>query len=106
MRLAIFKYIHRYYASVSKQQTNNEDVVTIALEIRNYLSAHPNAVDSLEGITKWWLTRQRYEEAVSQVQKALDSLVAESVISKRVVADGRVIYANVATEINEKDKSS
>lgn len=81
-------------------------MVTIAQEIKNYLMAHPNAADSREGIVKWWLTRQRYEEALGQVQIALDQLVAEGVISKRRAADGKVVYASAEKGANEQGKSS
>jgi len=87
------------------EQKNKDEVVAIALEIKNYLKAHPNAVDSLEGITKWWLTRQRYEEAESLVQKALNILLTENSISKQQVVDGRVVYGNTEKEFKEKSNS-
>ena len=74
---------------------NHEDQETaaIAQEISDYLTAHPNAADTVEGIVKWWLTRQRFESATDRVQKALDYLVAEGLVSKKAVAGGRVVYA-------------
>ena len=74
---------------------NHEDqeIASIANEIRNYILAHPNAADSLEGVIKWWLMRQRFESATDRVQKALDYLIAEGLVSKKAVASGRVVYA-------------
>jgi hypothetical protein len=72
-----------------------EDVVvaTVAETIQRYLDAHPNAADSVEGITRWWLTRQRYEEAIKIVEQALERLVAEGKVAKTVTAEGTVLYS-------------
>jgi hypothetical protein len=35
--------------------------IYVAAELLAYLSRHPNAADTLEGIMNWWLPRQRYE---------------------------------------------
>jgi len=67
--------------------------VELARQIQHYLSAHPNAADSVEGIHRWWLARQRYEESLEQVEQALDYLVDSGQVSRRVEADGRVVYA-------------
>ena len=75
-----------------EKQVTDEDVLTIAREIRDYLTAHPNAVDSLEGIAKWWLARQHYVEQMSKVQKALNYLVNQEVLMKRHTPDGKVLY--------------
>ncbi|NIR30220.1 MAG: hypothetical protein GWN84_13100 [Gammaproteobacteria bacterium] len=76
---------------MSKKPPERE-IALIAREIRNYLATHPDAVDSLEGVVKWWLTRQRYEESTAKVMRALDYLVQQRLISKRVLADGRMVY--------------
>jgi len=78
---------------VTNKKVNDDEIVAISQEIKSYLMEHPNAVDSLEGITKWWLTRQRYEEAITKVKKSLDKLVADGDISKRFIADGKIVYA-------------
>jgi len=67
-------------------------VVAIARDIEAYLAAHPHAVDSLEGITKWWLTRHHYEQAYEDVQAALDYLVQKRVVAKQI-ATGKAVYA-------------
>lgn len=54
--------------------------------------AHPNAADSLEGIAKWWLTRQRFETSVKLVQRALDRLVAQGVLYETTTPGGKSIY--------------
>jgi len=54
---------------VSKEE---QQIKRIAHEIERYLVTHPSAADSLEGVAKWWLTRQRYHDALSIVEEALN----------------------------------
>lgn len=68
-------------------------VAAVAAEIKRYLEAHPNAADSVEGITRWWLARQRFEEATQTVQRALDHLVTEGEVVKSVTGEGRLLYS-------------
>lgn len=79
--------------SMSAEEYN--DIYCIALEIRQYLDAHPNAADSLEGIVRWWLPRQRYEEVLERVQSALDLLITEGMISKVAARGNKIIYSNI-----------
>ena len=50
---------------------NDYEIQNVAREIESYLSMHPNAADTLEGVVKWWLIRQRFEESMNLVSKAL-----------------------------------
>jgi hypothetical protein len=54
----------------------------LAEEILRYLQTHPNASDTLLGITEWWLLKQRIEIAANEVQKALDQLVLREFLLK------------------------
>ena len=49
----------------------------ISKEILNYLSKHPDANDTLEGITEWWLLDQRIRYEMEKVRTAVYKLVAE-----------------------------
>ena len=71
---------------------HDQQIEHIAQEIERYLMKRPNAADSLEGITKWWLTRQRFEDALDFVQKALEYLILHGRIIKTINYDGRCIY--------------
>jgi hypothetical protein len=64
----------------------------IADEILAYLVKHPEAQDTLEGITEWWLLEQRIRSAVAEVDGALRNLVADDLLVKRECADGRTYY--------------
>jgi len=57
-------------------------VMRIANDIKRYLDDHPNAADTLDGIT-WWFLRQRFAESTVLVQQALDYLVAESLVERK-----------------------
>ena len=75
------------------ESQQDEEILAIAQEIRNYLTGHPNAADGLEGIAKWWLSRQRYQENLAKVEKALDYLVTEGLIEKIRKPRTPIIYA-------------
>lgn len=65
----------------------------IANGILAYLVNHPEAQDTLEGITEWWLLEQRIRHAVTEVDGALRSLVADDLLVTRQCAGGRTYYA-------------
>jgi len=76
----------------------NDAITTLAHEVATYLSAHPNAADTAEGILGCWLTRMHVEGAIADVQvgdvrSALDVLVKRGVVVQRRLPDGRFIYA-------------
>jgi len=73
-------------------------VEDIAEAIRLYLTDHPNASDSADGVLRWWLGPQHFGDAVSQVEEALEQLVANGTMLKRTLPDGKVIYAAAATQ--------
>jgi hypothetical protein len=51
----------------------------LSVEIRRYCAAHPNAVDTIEGIA-WWLALQRYDDALREVRDCIDKLVRDGVL--------------------------
>jgi hypothetical protein len=67
-------------------------VTTIADEIARYLTDHPDAADSLDGIRRWWLPRVRLEEATAQLEAALEELLRRGVVVRQVLADGTTLY--------------
>lgn len=79
----------------------NADISVIAQEIIRYLEGHMNAADSVDGIAKWWLSRQRYEETLERVQQALDMLVSKGVLKRSITASGNTVYSRSTTENND-----
>jgi len=65
----------------------------VASEIRRYLTDHPNATDSLDGVQRWWLAEGAVEAPILSVQQALDLLVHEGAVTKKMLPDGTVVYA-------------
>ncbi|HGX91840.1 MAG TPA: hypothetical protein ENK35_00835 [Candidatus Tenderia sp.] len=58
-----------------------ERVRVIAKEIEQYLTDHPEAADSVEGIASWWLPRQRIHYEVEMVKGALEYLQLQGIVS-------------------------
>lgn len=77
------------------QVTGQEQVTSTASAISRYLTSRPNACDTVEGIAKWWLVRQRYEDSLVTVQRALDYLESSGEIVKISVAGSKVMYRKV-----------
>lgn len=73
----------------------------VADEILAYLIKHPQAQDTLEGITEWWLLEQRIRSAVAEVDGALRGLVANDLMVARQCADGRTYYGLNQTKERE-----
>ena len=61
-------------------------------EILRYVRAHAHSAETPEGIARWWLTRQRFEDAIEVVQVALDELVAEGSLERHVLPGGAPVY--------------
>jgi hypothetical protein len=64
-----------------------ERVSSVAREIEQYLAAHPQALDSLEGIATWWVLRQRIRTEVGLVRAALGQLMAAGVVSAEQIGN-------------------
>ena len=62
-------------------------------EILQYLSTRPEASDDSEGITRFWVVKQRTEVAAATVERALNLLVMEGFLRKNIRRDpsGEVI---------------
>jgi predicted urease superfamily metal-dependent hydrolase len=66
--------------------------IKIAREVLAYLTEHPGAQDTLEGIVEWWLLDQAIREWTKNVREALMELVAEGLVIERNGRDGRTHY--------------
>jgi hypothetical protein len=74
--------------AVSSEQ--DSETIALAKRISAYIAAHPNAADTIEGIS-WWFVRQEYEEALPKLKNAMAYLLNNGQIIERRVAD-KVIY--------------
>jgi hypothetical protein len=64
----------------------------LASHILSYLTKHPRAQDTLEGIVEWWVLEQGVEQRVVAVKDALAKLVAQGSVLQGERPDGRVYY--------------
>ena len=71
------------------QTMSPEPAEDVAEEILDYLHSHPNAKDTVEGITTWWL-KDRPQHIV---EKALNDLVLKRDIKVTRASDGRKHYS-------------
>ena len=76
---------------------NEQEIKRVAQEIERYLISHPAAADSLEGVAKWWLTLQRYNDALAIVREALDYLIANGRVVRAKNPNGTCIYRKQKT---------
>jgi hypothetical protein len=67
----------------------------VITEILRYLVEHPDAKDTIEGITRWWIQPQRPERDEWKrdlVQDAMDELVARGWVVRRDITPSNVVY--------------
>lgn len=62
-----------------------------------YVRANPNASDSAQGISQWWLDLNEGAD-VQLVNDVLDFVVDRGLFAKRVAADGRDHYRRSCTD--------
>jgi uncharacterized lipoprotein YddW (UPF0748 family) len=71
-----------------------------AQQILAYLTRHPNAQDTVEGIAAWWLLEENIRSSITETQMALDQLVAANLVVEQTSPDGKCFY-RVATGQSE-----
>jgi len=80
-------------ATVPEQPQHRGTGTEIEEAVLGYLHAHPNAADTLDGITRWWLPTQRYVNALSRIDTVLQRLVDQGALRLRRLPDGSVLYS-------------
>ena len=66
----------------------------VAGDVVRYLAAHPDAADTVEGIARWWLARQRYDDARDLVAEALVRLVDRGLV-QQCTRNGVTLFGRV-----------
>jgi len=69
----------------------------VAQDLSDHFFNTPEAGDTLEGISDWWIARQRRRNTATVVRGALDKLVEDGRVSKRLYGD-RELYVSSWTE--------
>lgn len=70
----------------------NTDIAAVVAAIRRYLCDHPYAADTAEGIARWWLSGTSGNELLTDVERAMEQLVAQGEVVRQTLSDGTVIY--------------
>jgi hypothetical protein len=73
----------------------------ISEEILEYLSKHPDATDTLEGITEWWLMSQKISYEMERVKLSIQKLVKEGWVIEVKVKDTAARYRFNAIRLND-----
>ena len=63
---------------------NAAGVENVAKDLSKHFFNNPEAGDTLEGIADWWVARQRRSNAVPIISSALEQLIEEGKVSKRI----------------------
>lgn len=76
-------------------QSLDDRTAELAGQIEAYLLAHPEAADTIEGVAKWWLDREKHQNARKFVESALELLEEQGAVVKSPLINGRFIYSRV-----------
>ena len=82
----------RAMKAAEPNSTPGPDVEQIARDIEGYLSRHPEAADTAEGIARWWLIQSQVEAQLPRLEFALELLVNRGVLIRRRLPDGNCVY--------------
>jgi hypothetical protein len=65
----------------------------LACEILQYLERNPAGSDTLVGIARWWIMKQRIEAITMQVEQAVDELVKQEFLIRSSGAESGPNYS-------------
>jgi Fe2+ or Zn2+ uptake regulation protein len=68
------------------------NVASVRSAILAYLERHANAADTREGIADWWLPIEQRTIDRAVIERALEMLVAEGLLTGTRLVDGTVLY--------------
>lgn len=75
------------------REAGEDDESAIERSVLAYLHLHPQAADTLRGISNWWLLPAQCKDDQQRIGRVLDRLVAEAVLHRDELPDGKVLYA-------------
>jgi hypothetical protein len=64
------KHIIEAYGDYMNNTELQQHVQAVAQEISTYIDKRPNAAETVEGVTNWWISRQRFAESAAVVESA------------------------------------
>jgi hypothetical protein len=69
--------------------------------ILHYLTKHPDAKDTIQGILRWWLPGGIVKWEEEAVQNALDALVARGWLTKRQTTSSQQLFGMNKEKLEE-----
>jgi Fe2+ or Zn2+ uptake regulation protein len=72
--------------------TREANVARVRSAILAYLERHASAADTREGIIDWWLPIEQRAIDRAVIERALEMLVAEGLLTGTRLVDGTVLY--------------
>lgn len=75
--------------SALQQAEDLRELVLRELVLR-YLAEHPGAMDTLEGIAEWWITREQLRVDLQRLSRVLDDLSRQGILEETTLGSGRV----------------
>ena len=79
--------------STSKDKGPSDRCQLLMRQILQYLTDHPDAKDTADGILKWWLPSHPIEWEKKEVQQVLDHFVLRGWLRKRNIYPSRDLYS-------------
>jgi hypothetical protein len=70
----------------------NKKLPDLARHILRYLSDHPEAQDTLEGIMVWWVSERAIKHWLPEVRSSLAVLLAQGYVVKQTGLGRRTVY--------------
>ena len=64
----------------------------ISKKILDYLLKNPDAGDTLEGISRWWVQSEYIEQSVDEVASVLERLTEKGWVKKQEIKDGSPFF--------------
>lgn len=57
-----------------------------------YMKKHPDAKHTAEGIARWWLLQQIFENEIKVVERVLEFFIDKGIITRVDVSGGKAYY--------------
>ncbi len=80
------------FSIMEKHENGTTGKTYIMQEILAYLSEHPDAQDTLEGVAEWWLLRQKVRHKSQKVKEVLSELTTKGLILEYKGKDRHTYY--------------
>lgn len=74
----------------NNQLTESERKLAVLL-IR-YMQKNPDAKHTAEGIARWWIMQQKFEEEIEMVEKVLRYLTKRGVLREKILPQNQKYY--------------